>query len=121
MRITYIRGLLLAPRRQPLVLYPSNEQRDPVGFRATGTFDTLFLLVGFIVILFTIWAATIAFGLLGFTGTFGPLVLVLYLRHPRRREHEELDEKLPMDRWDHGRTRYIEEVKKRIVEDQDHP
>lgn len=56
------------------------------------------------------------FQLVGAIASVGGVVLVLYLRHPRRKEPEELDDKLPEERWDHGRTKYIEEIKKRNLE-----
>jgi hypothetical protein len=91
-----------------------------VGFRATETFGTLFLIVGFAIWCFILLGVTVAGGLWGFSILFGITTLVLYVRHPRRKEPEELDEKLPEDRWDKGRARYIEEVRKRNVENQHH-
>ena len=68
-----------------------------------------------------VWWGIGLYALLWISGPGGVLYLlgtliVLYLRHPRKNEPEELDDKLPGERWIQGRERYIEEVRKRIVE-----
>jgi hypothetical protein len=87
-----------------------------MGFRSSGTYDTIVSIAGMSLFAFPLLYSVITYQLLGLGVVLGGVVLVLYLRHPRRKEHEELDEKLGEDRWDHGRARYIEEVEKRDLE-----
>ena len=88
-----------------------------MGFRESGTFDTLFLIVGFGAWIFVLYGATMAWGIIGFCSVFGLTLLVAYLRHPRRKEPIELDDKAPAETWKRGRERYIMGVKARNVED----
>jgi len=89
--------------------------------RTPGTFDVIFVILGMSVFAFFVLFMVAEFQLIGAIVSIGGVVLVLYLRHPRRKEPEELDEKLPEERWDHGRAKYIEEVKKRKSEKETDP
>ena len=87
-----------------------------MGHRTAGTFDVILAIVGMSVFAFFVLFMIAEFQLIGAIASIGGIVLVLYLRHPRQKEPEELDEKLPGERWDHGRAKYIEEIKKRTSE-----
>jgi len=84
-----------------------------MGHCTSGTFDVIFAIVGMSLFAFFVLFMVSTFQLVGAIASIGGVALVLYLRHPRRKEPEELDEKLPEERWDHGRAKYIEEIKKR--------
>jgi hypothetical protein len=87
-----------------------------MGHRTPGTFDTILAIVGMSLFAFFVLFMVATFQIVGAIASMGGVALVLYLRHPRRKEPEELDEKLPEERWDHGRAEYIEEIKKRKSE-----
>ena len=87
-----------------------------MGFRSSGTYDTIFVIVGMSLFAFLLLYSVVMYQLIGLGVVLGGVILILYLRHPRRKEPGELDEKLPEDRWEHGRARYIEEVEKRKLE-----
>ena len=89
-----------------------------MGHRTAGTFDVFIAIVGMSLFSFFVLFMVTEFQLSGAIASIGGIVLVLYLRHPRRKEPEELDEKLPEERWDHGRAKYIEEIKKRKLENE---
>jgi len=92
-----------------------------VGFRPAGTYDTVLLILAITLWGFIAFAVTARFQLAGFSAFFGFSILVIYLKHPRRREHQELDEKLPIDRQTRARMEYftLQGVKEKLVEDQD--
>lgn len=84
-----------------------------MGHRTAGTFDVIFAIVSMSLFAFFVLFMAATFQLIGAIASIGGVVIVLYIRHPRRKEQEELDDKLPEERWDHGRAEYIEEIKKR--------
>jgi len=64
-----------------------------------------------ILIWFLFWA-TATFQILGYIIFLGIIVLILYLKHPRRKEPEELDDHLPFDRWEMGQEKVIAMLRK---------
>jgi hypothetical protein len=91
-----------------------------VGFRPAGTFDTLWLIVGVALWAFFLLGVTVTWGMLGSSVFFGLTILALYLKHPRKKGSQELDEKLPRERWEEARNEYYDlpGVKEKIVEKQ---
>lgn len=82
-----------------------------------STFTIVFGLVGFFLWGIPLYYLTWTYGPLAGLGYFSISLTVAYLRHPRRREHQEFDDKLPNQRWLAATERYVREVKNRNVED----
>jgi len=72
--------------------------------------------VGFALWVVLLFGATSAWGDYGFVAFIGPTILILYLKHPRRKEPGEFDDKLPVKRQELAREKYISEVKAGNVE-----
>ncbi len=85
--------------------------------RWTGTWNTLLVLVGVALWVFLFLGIFAAFQLPGAGFYLGATLLCLYLVHPWRRKKEELDDKLPQERWDEALENYFNEVMTREEEE----